>query len=160
LLFAKIFLDHGFSLQKIRQALTEVEHIMGDRHFARQNFFLDEKNIYLKVKESGDAILQLLSKGQWAIPEVIKQTADEIEFDIETGFARKWYPPGYGGLIVLDPNVAFGAPSLLKRGIPTSNVYDLYLAEGEEPYPVCSWLEIEEREVATAVQFEQHLVAA
>ena len=72
LLFVKRFLDHGVSLQKVRKALDEARQILGTNHFARESFFTDGKNIYLQVKEAGEAILELLSGGQWVIASIIK----------------------------------------------------------------------------------------
>ena len=70
----------GVSIQKLRRALAEAAEILGTDHFARRSFFTDGKCIYLEVKERGDAILQLLSHGQWVIPEVIKKLGRHVEF--------------------------------------------------------------------------------
>ena len=159
LLLVKEFLNIGFSLQKIRKALSETEEIIGERHFAKRCFFTDEKSIYLKVKDNADALLQLLSGGQWAIPEIIQQTAKRIVFDDKTDFAKKWYPLEGNGLVVLDPRISFGAPTIVGRGIPTANVYDLYVAENEEINCVCSWMELNRMEAESAIQFEHRLAA-
>ena len=92
LLFVKKFLDHGHSLQKIRKALDEAATILNTSHFARQSFFTKGNNIYLKVKDEGDAILQLLSGGQWVIAPIIQELAHQIDFDKTSGLARRWYP--------------------------------------------------------------------
>jgi uncharacterized protein (DUF433 family) len=163
LLFVKKFLDHGISLQRLRQALDETQKIIGGHHFAQRGFFTDGKKIYLEVKhskQSADALLELLSGGQWVIAPVIKQAAHQIEFDDETGFAERWYPLGQDKPIVIDPAIAFGAPTLVGRGIKTSNVHDLFLAEEKQVNRVCSWMSLTESEVRTAVAFESQLLAA
>ena len=159
LLFIKNFLDYGISLQKIRKALDEAAQILNTDHFARQIFFADGRNIYLQVKEEGDAILQLLSGGQWVIAPIIQQLADQIEFDAPTGIARRWYPMGPNGLIVLDPLVSFGRPTIVKRGIATANVYDLFMAESHKADHVSSWLNLTPKEVDAAIEFEERLAA-
>src|SRR4030042_4021266 len=77
LLFVKNFLKQpNISLQKIRQALIEIEKILGDSHFARKKFFSDGKNIYMEIKDrqgEGKNIMQLLSGGQWVIAPVIEK---------------------------------------------------------------------------------------
>jgi len=160
LLFVKKFLDHGVSLQRIRKALQEAEELIGGHHFAQSKFFTDGKNIYLQVKDNSDALLELLSGGQWVIAHIIKQLAHQIDFDRPTGFARKWYPLGRDGLIVLDPSVSFGKPTLIGRGVPTANIYDFYLGEDEKMDNVCSWMDLKKEEVEAAVTFERQLAAA
>jgi hypothetical protein len=158
LLFAKQFLDNGISLQKLRKALDEATDVLGTNHFARETFFSDGKNIYLKVKKHNGNLLQLLSGGQWVIAPIIVQLAKQIEFDHHTGFARRWVPQAGGGLIVLDPLISFGRPSI-KKGIDTASIYDLYIAEGESIARVCSWMKLTPPEVEAAVKFETAIAA-
>lgn len=161
LLFVKNFLQHGLSLQRIRKALIEAETIIGHRHFAHESFFTDGSNIYLKVKDQeAEALLQLLTGGQWVIANIILQLADQIDFHTETGFAEKWFPLGKEGLIVLDPKICYGAPSILNHGILTSNVFDLFTAEQKDTDRVSSWLDLKDYEIEAAVTFENSIVAA
>jgi uncharacterized protein (DUF433 family) len=160
LLFVKKFLEHGVSLQRVRKALKEAEELIGGHHFAQRVFFTDGRNIYLKVKNDADALLELLSGGQWVIAPIIKQLATQIDFDQPTGIARRWYPLGQKGLIVLDPRISFGKPTLYGRGIATANVYDLFLGEKESIGRVSSWLNLKNKEVEAAVKFERLLAAA
>lgn len=159
LLFVKRFLDHGVSLQKLRKALDEAAEILKTEHFARRSFFTDGRNVYLLVKEQGDAILELLSGGQWVIPEVIRELAHQIDFDSPTGLARRWYPLGPTGLVVLDPFVSFGRPHIVGKGVATANAYDFFVAEGRKHRPVCRWLDLTQPEVKAAVLFEEGLAA-
>lgn len=159
LLFVKRFVDHGFSLQRIRKALNEAVVILGTGHFARRSFFTEGRNIYLQVRERGDELLQLLSGGQWVIAPIIQELALQIDFDEPGGLARRWYPLGQNGLIVLDPMISFGRPTIAGRGIATANVFDLYNGEGKELEPVRKWLDLRTDEVRAAVTFEQRLAA-
>jgi len=159
LLFVKQFLDHGASLQKVRKALQEATEVLGTDHFARETFFTDGRKIYLQMKASGDAILELLSGGQWVIAPVIQELAERIEFHKPTGLARRWYPMGRDGLVVLDPLVSFGRPAIVGRGIPTATVYDFYLAENRNPRSVRSWMGINRNEARAAIKFEESLAA-
>lgn len=159
LLFVKRFLDHKVSLQKVRRALDEASAILGTTHFARQSFFTDGHNIFLEVKDRGEAILQLLSGGQWVIAPIIQQLASQIDFDGSSGVARRWYPRGPEGRIVLDPMVSFGRPTVVGRGIATANVYDFYVAENKRVRVVRDWLGLVEEDVEAAVEFERRLVA-
>ncbi len=164
LLFVKRFLDHGVSLQKIRRALDEAREVLGTSHFARQTFFTDGGAIFLRLKESahrvrGDAILELMSGGQWVIAPVIRQLARQIDFGSPEGLASRWHPLGRDRPVVLDPMVSFGAPSIAGRGVKTININDLYMAEGESLEPVRAWWGLTDMEIQAAVEFERQLAA-
>lgn len=157
LLFVKSFVEYGISLQKLRLALQEAEHIIGGHHFAQRKFFTSGNKIYLEVKEKGGAIKELLSGGQWVIAPIIKQIATQIDFSDVHGFAERWYPCGEDNLIVIDPLKSFGSPCLKNKNIKTSVIYDLYLAENENIDKVCSWLSINSDEANSAVNFEKSI---
>jgi len=159
LLFVKRFLDHGISLQKIRKALKEAEEILGVHHFAHQIFFTDSRNMYLQIKKKGDAILELLSGGQWVIKPFIQELGSLIDFDDITKSVCRWYPPEGDRLVVLDPWVSFGRPIIVKKGITTESVYDLFLAERQNESTVVHWMGLEPQELRAAVKFETHLAA-
>jgi uncharacterized protein (DUF433 family) len=107
-----------------------------------------------------DALLELLSGGQWVIAPVIKAIARQIDFHETTGFAERWFPLGRNGRVVLDPQIAFGAPTLVRRGVKTANVYDLFNGEQQRVEPVAAWMGLERAEVTAAVRWEDHLRAA
>jgi len=163
LLFVKQFLEHGLSLQKVRTALDEATELLGTNHFARETFFTDGHNIYLKLIEAGpdkgEGILQLMTGGQWTIAQIIEELATRIDFHEATGFARRWYPLGHTGLIVIDPTISFGRPSIVNRGIATENVYDFFVGEEEKIEQVCRWMDLQPREVVAAVGFERQIAA-
>jgi len=159
LLFVKRFLDHGVSLQRVRRALEEAREILGTSHFARQTFFTDGGNIYLRIRDRGRAILELMSGGQWVIAPVIQQLATQIDFESPAGLARRWYPLGRSRPVVLDPFVSFGSPSIVGRGVKTANVHDLFAAENGSLAAVRAWWTLTEAEVEAAVEFERGLLA-
>lgn len=159
LLFARAFLNHGFSLQKVRRALDEARQLLGTSHFARETFFTDGGSIYLQLRDRGEAILELLSGGQWVIAPVIRQLARQIDFGSPEGLARRWYPLGRRRPVILDPLVSFGAPSIVGRGVKTANVHDLFVAEQGSVAAVRSWWNLTDAEVKAAVEFERSLAA-
>ncbi|MBE3119565.1 MAG: hypothetical protein IMZ61_08565 [Planctomycetes bacterium] len=159
LLLVKQFLQHGMSLQKTRKALKEATALLGTHHFAHQIFFTDGRKMCLQIGDRGDAILELLSDGQWVISDVIKQLAHEIVFDRVTQTALRWFPSEGNSYVVLDPCVSFGRPSIVRKGVSTDYIYDLYEAEGNSIDAVSSWMCLEHEEVSAAVNFETHLAA-
>jgi len=163
LLFVKQFLDRGVSLQKVRRALDEARELLGTDHFARRTFFTDGGSIFLRLQEADgdwpDALLELMSGGQWVIAPVIRELARQIDFESPDGLAKRWYPLGRDRPVVLDPTVAYGAPSITGRGVKTTNIHDLFVAEGESLASVRSWWELSDDEIRAAVDFERQLAA-
>lgn len=151
LLLIKQLLDHGISLQRVRKALSEVESIVGGGHLAQRLYFADGND---------NLLMHLLSDGQWAIATVIEELGKQIEFfDPPWEYARLWYPRGPDGHIVVNPIVSFGRPSLVGRGITTANIYDLFVAEGNNHQAVEDWWGITRSEVIAVVEFERSLEA-
>lgn len=160
LLFVKQFLDEGITLPQLRRALAEAADLLGVSHFARQAFFTEGRRIHLEVRRKGGRdLLQLQSGGQWVIASVILELAKRIDFDDASQLARRWYPQGPQGRIVVDPSVSFGAPTIAGRGIATANVADLYHAEGGDLEAACNWWGLSRGEVEAAVEFERGLAA-
>ena len=159
LLFVKRFLDAGVSLRTLRRALNEATEILGVTHFAGQRFFTDGRKVYLEIRARGDALLQLISAGQWTIAPVIRTLAERIDFDDASGVARRWYPCGRDGRVVLDPTMSFGRPTLVGHSVATSNILDFYQAEGESVQAACDWWGLSRAEVEAAVAFERDIAA-
>ena len=165
--FVKQFLNRGFSLQYLRKALFDAAKILGTNHFARQIFFASGNKIFLQLKEAqkeGDeendeAYIELLTAGQRVFPQVIKELGTRIVFDEATGFACRWHPKEGRNLIVVDPLISFGQPSVVGHGVTTANIYDLYQAENSKIEKVCSWMDMDKKKVEAAVQFEKYLAA-
>ena len=84
----------------------------------------------------------------------------QIEFDAVTDVSTRWFPLGKDTSVVVDPSVAFGAPTIAGRGVQTANVFDLYEGEGRNVGRVSAWLDLPPGVVQHAVEFEQALAAA
>ncbi|HLF27836.1 MAG TPA: hypothetical protein VJG32_16000 [Anaerolineae bacterium] len=158
LLFVKEFLGRGFTLQHLRLALIEAKTYLGTPHFARSEFYTSGDQIVLKLPKQG-YMIALITGGQIAIPEIIEKLSDKLDFETitEFGLVQRWYPKGKSGMIVIDPQVCFGRPTLIGRGTATSNIYDLYLGESEQVEPVSKWFNIPVPDIKAAVQFEHSL---
>jgi len=161
LLSVKSFLDKGLSLQRVRRACDEAASLLRlDHPFARKRFFTSGREIYLEIQSNQEVtdLLQLLSGGQWVIESIIREFAEQIDFDLESELASKWWPLGKDEYVVLDPLVSFGAPSIVGRGVKTANVYDLYRAERQRTEVVARWMSLTLAEVDAAVRFEKKQV--
>lgn len=158
LLFVKEFLRRGFSLQFLRRALKEAKEYLGSRHFARSVFWTSSHDIILQLPVEGHMIA-LMTGGQHAIPQIVSKLSDKLDFEeiTEYGFVRRWYPLGKKGKIVIDPLISFGRPTLIGRGVATSNIYDLYLGENKSMPLTSEWFNIPIPEIKAAVHFEHGL---
>jgi len=157
LLFVKMFLDRSFSLQRVRKALDDARDHLQTPHFARSNFFTSGRDIILQLPD--DDYVALLRDGQRVIGEITRRFYDKLDFEEVTkhGFVCRWYPRGKDGLIVIDPQIAFGRPTILGYSVATSNIYDLYLGEKKQIEPVSEWFDIPAPMIQTAVHFEHSL---
>jgi uncharacterized protein (DUF433 family) len=161
LVFVRELLKRGFGLPTLRKALDEAREYLGTCHLGRSVFFTSgDRDIFLQLPQDG-SMIALLKGGQAAIPEIIESLSHKLEFEdiTEFGFASRWYPKGMDGLIVIDPEISFGRPTLIGRGVATNNIYDLFLGENEKIEPVAKWFNIPVPEVQAAVQFEYGLWA-
>lgn len=159
LIIVREFLNRGFKLPTLRKALDEAREYLGTPHLGRNVFFTSgNQEIILQLPEDG-VMIALLTGGQAAIPEITRSLSDKLEFEdvTEFGFAKRWYPRGMNGRIVIDPEISFGRPTLVGRGVATNNIYDLFLGEKKEVEPVANWFNIPVLEVRAAVQFEHSL---
>jgi len=159
LVFVCEFLNRGFGLPTLRKALDEARDWLGTPHFGQNIFFTTSADqIALQMPEDGSMIV-LLTGGQAAMTQIVKMFSDRLNFEDATrfGFARRWYPRGKKGNIVIDPEISFGRPTLIGTGIPTNNIYDLYLGEDQNIEPVSNWFNIPVPQIESAVQFEHSL---
>ena len=130
LLFAGRFLARGLRLRQLRAALDEAGHLLGIDHFAWRDFFTDGHGIFLRTRTYGNAILRLLSDGQWVAADDIVDLSGSIDFDDGSGLAERWYPSGIDGLIVIDPLMAGGRPSIDGRSASTADVHAAFVDGG------------------------------
>jgi uncharacterized protein (DUF433 family) len=149
-------LKFGYKMRKIRDFKRDVQSRLEglDHPFARSRFYSDGTRLFL---ESEGQTEELGTGGQLAIGKVIRQVGKELRFNDATGLPGQWWPLTQKRHVVLDPEHGFGAPTIAGRNLKTSNVYELYLAEGRRTRLVADWFGITERDVRDAVAFEVSL---
>ncbi|KAA0266377.1 MAG: DUF433 domain-containing protein [Anaerolineales bacterium] len=162
LLFVKRFIERGFTLQFLRNALEEARELLGSPHFARNKFFTSGRHLILELESESKYMIELMTGGQSAISQIVEQLDDKIDFEDVTGFgfATRWYPKGRRGLVVIDPQIAFGRPTIMGRGVATESIYDLYLGENKKIERVSHWYNIPAPEIRAAVNFQSGLAGA
>ncbi len=156
LLFVTPFVARGLRLRQLRAALDEAGHLLGVGHYASRDFFSDGHGVFLRTHTYGDAILRLLSDGQWIAGDDVLDIAGRIDFDEGSGLAERWYPSGMDGLIVIDPLVAAGRPAIDSRTVSTADVHAAFVNEGRSVAGASDLLGLDTEEVEAAVLFEEH----
>ncbi|MDE0222096.1 MAG: hypothetical protein OXJ90_22710 [Spirochaetaceae bacterium] len=154
-LFIAPFLARGLRLRQLRAALDEAGHLLGVDHYASRDFFTDGHGVFLRTRTYGDAMLRLLSDGQWTAAADIVDIGAGIEFDAGSGAAERWYPCGTDGLVVIDPCLVGGRPSLDGRAVPTAEVHAAFVDDGRSVAAACARLDLDAGEVEAAVLFEE-----
>jgi len=157
LLFAKAFLNHGFTLPKMRNALTEARRLTQELHpFATRRFFLMDTGAFIEMDgNDGDTVFyDLFKQDQTAIKPVVQALAKTIDFHDRSGLAEAWYPLGKDGRIAIDPRFSAGEPTVAQSGLKTSVLYHMFLAENENADRVAEMYQLKSDDVMAAVRFE------
>jgi uncharacterized protein (DUF433 family) len=159
--FVKAFRRHGVSQQAIRVAASYAREIFKSSHpFTTKRFRTDGRSIFGEVHEkTGDPALVDMVKRQDVFRSIVEPGLyTGIEFDLK-GRAAKWYPANASKRVVLDPQLAFGAPIVVRGSVPTSVLSAAYIAEGRNADMVGRIYEVPRASVLAAVNFEQQLAA-
>ena len=119
--FVATFRAAGVPLQRIRKARTYAAQILKSEHpFAELRWRTEGHHVMLDLRDiDEDALIGNLvaadKDGQVAWPEVV---ADRFtQFDYHNDLALTWHVKGRDNLVVIDPRISFGAPTV--KGIPT-----------------------------------------
>jgi uncharacterized protein (DUF433 family) len=165
--FVEHFREHGVKVKSLRIAAAKLRaEFKTDHPFALERVHLvaDKADIFVdetlreSAEKAADPRLRSLLTDNYVIYEAIKQhLLPGVTFDSRSHLARQWWPrPNEFPNISLDPKIAYGQPATKSR-VPTSALFDAWIAEGENADAVAYWFEIPTPEVIEAVRFHQHL---
>lgn len=76
------------------------------------------------------------------------------QFDYEHGLALRWYPRGRRSVVLIDPRIAFGAPIIADRGIPTGIIRERHPA-GEDLDAIADDFALSRQQIEEALAFER-----
>lgn len=159
----KAFISRGVSLQQVRAAADLSIRLFEMQHpFASRRVFTDGKAIFSAVSagESAPDVIQLSRDKhlQLIFGKIFDPFLDEIDFDPSTALAHKWWPLGRSFSVVLNPRIAFGAPTIEGTRVRTSAL--ARMARVLPSREVAKVFEIAPRDVDAAIRFERELAAA
>jgi uncharacterized protein (DUF433 family) len=167
LLYIRAFQRAGVSWRLIKEAANVAARMFSTDHpFALRQLYVDPHSVYGAVKEpdGSESLVQLVGHGQHAMTQLVKPFLEQIDFGSDN-VARRWWPLGRHGGVVIDPEFSFGAPRVEEVGIRTRTLAQAYDAEhtayGEKTVQHVAWMyEIGPQHVETALTFERWLAAA
>lgn len=122
--------------------------------FAYRMFCTDGRDVYLEVIEESTRGKELvgLAEGQYAFASILDPYLKQLDFDMETLLAIRWWPLGKSRAIVLDPQIAFGEPVIADTRLPVSAVLDA-LRAGESRGDVERWFDLSPSQLEAAIEF-------
>lgn len=145
--FVASFRHRGVDLDALRRVHRHLRDRFRVKHpFAVYEFTTDGVHVLAQL---GEELIAADQGGQIAMGQVIRARAAEFEY--EGGFALRWRPRGPGSILLVDPRVAFGAPSV--EGIPTGVLRERHRA-GEAVDEIAEDYRLSRAAVVEALQFE------
>lgn len=143
--------DAGFSLTHIRKIVTTCEELLGvARPLTTLTFKTGGREIFVDMGE-GRLIEVLGRRGRQAWTEVLAPFLQTLEY--ENDLARRWWPLGQQGPVVVDPAFAYGLPVIKNTGVRTEILFERFEA-GELFEEIAEDFNLEARDVQLAIQFE------
>jgi uncharacterized protein (DUF433 family) len=162
LLVVKGFRKEGIPLRHIRIAAEEARDIFQTDHpLATHRLETDGRHIFARIQDEWSlfGLVSLSERGQWVFAEAVEGYLRQIDYDLETQLAIRWWPAGRDSSVVIDPKIAFGAPHIAETGVPTTALYEP-IAAGDDPEVVARWFGLDPEQVEAAVRYERELRAA
>lgn len=164
LAFVATFRRLGIQLDALRRAREySVKTLSSEYPFAQLRFTTDGVHVFhtlAEYEENGfedDRLIATDAGGQLVWGPAV---ADRInQFDYEDGLALRWHPRGRGGLILIDPRIAFGAPVNTGTGVPTWVLKDRVEA-GEDLSEIEEDFALSPDQLKQALAFEDVVVPA
>jgi uncharacterized protein (DUF433 family) len=157
--------ETGVPMVRIRPALAEIKRTIGLDHALANRALLTDGGEILRVIGAGDG-----AEGGLLDVEVVRNHQGVLTEAIE-GFARHitYGPSGYAEVIalpqfrevpvVVNPEVAFGRPYLVKTGVQVESVLDRYVA-GDGIDLLATDFELTDREIEELLRAELRQVVA
>lgn len=140
-------------LREIRAARDYMQKQLNSKYpFAEYKFKMYGKSLFTNYVASGHShLLKANQAGQLGWEELLGPVLKEFDYDADEGVAIRWHVAGEHSLIVIDPRISFGAPSV--SGTPTWIIKGRFEA-GESDSAIAEDFNLDVSTVREALQFE------
>lgn len=149
--------EHGVSMDALRKALKYAQREMGiERLLLRKDLCTEGGQVLL---ERYGRLIDLSASGQLAMRRVFEEHLRRVEWD-ESRFPVRLYPfpsantPAVDRPIAIDPQIAFGRPVIVRRGISTLAIAERIDA-GETVEDLAADYDLSAQEIEEAVLYER-----
>lgn len=150
--------DRGVSLQSLRKVHKQLQGDLETRHpFCRREVLTLRGRVFtLGLDEQGkDEMIEVLTR-QRVFPDVLLPFLRRIDYDEATAMAQRWC---IANLVVIDPAISLGKPTVEDTGIATAILAASYEANDRDAELVADWFRVHPKHVIAAVEFERSLAA-
>lgn len=162
--FVEHFRRQGLSLQYLRKVADQARRDLKTQHpfaLSKAEFLTDRKKIFEQIAEGEGRQIRELLTGQYEMYETIEEIlAKGMAFNPKTFLAEEWRPlkndcPN----VVVNPRYDYGRPVIGVRHVPTAAIIRQWKAEKGDKRRVADWWQIDQSEVAEAIEFEIRMAA-
>ena len=159
--FVAVMRRMGLKLDAIRNARAYIaQNLNSEFPFVENRFKVQGAKILMNLKRfdksaSKNKLIVISHGGQLEWGEMLGKKFEE--FDYQKGLAVRWHIAGRGSPILIDPQVAFGAPQI--KGVPTWAIRGRQEA-GESIADIADDFALKVPEVDEALQFESDIAEA
>ena len=156
--FVAVMRHMGLQLAVIKDARDFIaQRLSSEYPFVENRFKVQGTRILMDLKQfdpkaSGNNQVVVSQGGQLELGEMIGRKFQE--FDYAKGLAVRWHIAGRNSPILIDPQIAFGAPQI--KGVPTWAIKGRQKA-GESIADIADDFSLKPREVEQALQFEKEI---
>jgi uncharacterized protein (DUF433 family) len=150
--------DRGVSLQALRKVHKRLQTDWKTRHpFCRQEILTGQGQVFtLGLDELGQSEMIEVLSGQRVFPEILLPFLKRIDYDQTTAMAQRWC---IANLVVIDPAICLGKPTVEGVGIATAILAASYEANDQDAEWVADWFRVHAKHVIAAVEFERTMAA-
>jgi uncharacterized protein (DUF433 family) len=146
---------HRIKMHKVRLALSYLEDTLGSEHpLATEE--LESAFGSLFIRKYGQ-LIDLPESGQTAIETVLRPYLERIEHDA-SGLAERFYPvrrladASAPRVIVIDPEVSFGRPTISGRGVSIAIIVDRF-SGGESMADLAEDYDLTMQQIEEAIRY-------
>lgn len=156
--FVAVMRRLGLQLGLIKNARDYIaQNLNSEYPFVENRFRVQGARILMHLKQfddtaPGNKLVVVSHGGQLEWGEMLGRKFEE--FDYSKGLAVRWHIAGRGSPILIDPQIAFGAPQI--KGVPTWAIKGRQQA-GESLADIADDFALKVPEVEKALQFEKEL---
>ena len=160
---ARLRKAEGATFAAVRKAHANAQQELGFEHpFAHLDLLTIGSHISNVIRSDGEeeSFQALDEPTQWTLPGVIAlESLSKNELDYEEKLAARWWPGGRGSLIVVDPRISAGAPTIAGRGVTAAAVWSRFHKAQESLEFIMRDYQLEQEQVEAALRYGERLAA-